>query len=366
MITGHGGDIFEAARLCGCSPDEILDMSSNMNPLGAPPPLFDYLRRNLHAITRLPEADAGRAAAALARALDLAPQSLVVGSGTTQFIYGAPAVLPIRRALIPVPTYADYADACRMAGVDFDTGSLPEEADFAFDPDAWTSAVERCDTVYLCNPNNPTGRLTPAAVLEALCRSHPGTRFLIDESYLPLCPAGDHESMLHRPLNNCIVLRSLSKIYSIPGLRIGFLAGHPDAAARFRAHLPPWSVNSLAQAATIYLSEHQAELQAFASQSRKHLAVENAHFCAELRRRTAVVPVASETVFVLARLPESWTAAALKTRLLANRILIRDCSNFQGLDRRYVRFSLKDRRTNRALIERLAECCPPSARRGPY
>jgi threonine-phosphate decarboxylase len=360
LITGHGGDIFEAARLCGCEPDDILDMSSNMNPLGAPAEMLEHLRRNLNVLTRLPEADARRAAAALARLCDLEPESLIVGSGTTQFIYTAPAVLNIQRALIPIPTYADYADACRMGGIAFQERRLPEDGGFAFAADAWAPVIERCDTVYFCNPNNPTGRLTPAAVLEALCRNHPQTRFIIDESYLPLCPGGVHESMLHRPPANRIVLRSLSKMYCLPGLRIGFLVGDPSVVKRFYAHLPPWSVNSLAQCAIAYLLEHRKELQSFVKQSLQHLAYEKALFCRELQRRTAIVAVPSETVFVLARLPQSWTAPALKSRLLSDRILIRDCTNFQGLDHRYVRFSLKDRNANRRLLERLAECCPPS------
>jgi len=361
VITGHGGNIFEAARKCECEPGEILDMSSNMNPLGPPPPLLDHLGRNLDVLARLPEADARQAGEALSHSFGLDPPTLLLGSGTTQFIYAAPAALHIQRALIPVPTYADYADACRMSGAGYETGTLPEENDFDFQIEAWRASFDQCDTVYLCNPNNPTGRLIPATLLEELCRSYPRTRFIIDESYLPLCPGGEPESMLHRPWANRIVLRSLSKIYCIPGLRIGFLVGDPQTVQRFSEKLPPWSVNSLAQCMVEYVSEHRSEMQHFAGQTLQYLSEEKAAFLRELQRRTALIPVPSATVFVLARLPASWTAATLKNRLLESRILIRDCSNFQGLDRRYVR--LKDRQANRELIERLAACCPATGNR---
>ena len=117
MLDGHGGNIYETARLLGCAPSEIIDMSSNINPLGPPTGLLDFLRKNIDAVTFLPEVDSREITAHFARYFDLAPDRLLTGNGTTQFIYMIPHVLETGDALILGPTFTDYADACRMHNV---------------------------------------------------------------------------------------------------------------------------------------------------------------------------------------------------------------------------------------------------------
>ena len=120
MIIGHGGNIYEAARRLGCKPFEIIDMSSNVNPLGPPSGLTEYLKENIDYITALPEVDSKEISSKFANRYGLDPEYVLAGSGTTQFIYTIPQVLGTRKALILGPGYSDYADACIMHNVDFD------------------------------------------------------------------------------------------------------------------------------------------------------------------------------------------------------------------------------------------------------
>jgi len=120
MITGHGGNIYDVARRLGCKPFEIIDMSSNVNPIGPPPGLKEHLKEKLDLITALPEVDAKEISTTFANRYGLDPECVLAGNGTTQFIYTIPQVLGTRKALIIGPTYSDYADACTMHKVEFD------------------------------------------------------------------------------------------------------------------------------------------------------------------------------------------------------------------------------------------------------
>ncbi|MGD8262442.1 MAG: aminotransferase class I/II-fold pyridoxal phosphate-dependent enzyme, partial [Desulfobacterales bacterium] len=116
MIGGHGGNIYDMARRLGCLTTDIIDMSSNMNPLGPPPGLLDYLADNiLTATTQLPEVDSSEMTENFAAYLGVDAHRLLAGNGTTQFIYSIPRVLETRKALIVGPTYSDYVDACNLS-----------------------------------------------------------------------------------------------------------------------------------------------------------------------------------------------------------------------------------------------------------
>ncbi len=184
MLGGHGGNIYEMARRLGCAPSEVIDMSSNINPLGPPPGLVNYLEKNIDTITNLPEVDSKEITKIFAERFDLNPECILAGNGTTQFIFLTPRVLETKGALVLGPTYADYADACRMHNVRL-AGVMAEESDnFRPNISRLIKSIDSEDTVFICNPNNPTGSLIPKDELEWFCRSRPNTNFIVDESYL--------------------------------------------------------------------------------------------------------------------------------------------------------------------------------------
>jgi len=351
LITGHGGNIFDVARRIGCSPADIHDMSSNMNPLGPLPGLMEHLREQMDTILALPQADASDCINAFARRHRVDPGQVVAANGTTQLIYQIPRALDTKKALILGPTYADYADACRMNGVPYNFYLTTESESYQPDLNRFQSVIPGADTIFICNPNNPTGTLVPYKDMVALCRRNPDKRFVIDEAYMPFVGPDHQFTMMKSTLSNVLVLNSMSKIFRIPGLRIGFMVAPHPIADRFRRYLMPWSLNSLAQAAIIYLMEQKDQVGWFIKKTQQFLNDERSFLNNELNKKEGVQLFPSHTSFILVRLSDGTIAESVLESMLAHRILLRNCANFVGLSDRFVRISLKEHHVNRLLVD---------------
>lgn len=354
MITGHGGNIYNHAQKLGCKPFEIIDMSSNVNPLGPPSGLTEYLKENIDSITALPEVDAKDIKNKFAHRYDIDSECVISGNGTTQFIYAIPQVLGTRKALILGPTYSDYADACIMQNVYFDYFIAKESLLFQPDIGSLKNEIKEYDTVFICNPNNPTGTLISSKEIIILCRSFPDTNFIIDESYLPFVENGEKKSMISSGLSNVIILNSMSKIFRIPGLRVGFLIASKSIINKFNKYMLPWSVNSMAQAAVSFLMTQKIEIDSFVEQTREFVKNEREKLTKTLESTGQIKVFPSTTVFILARLPDNLTSDKVCEHFLQNRILVRNCSNFKGLSGKFIRISLKTKDINRIVADKLA------------
>jgi len=352
MIQGHGGDIFGLAARLGCQPEEIIDMSSNINPLGALPGLIEHLRWKIGRVSMLPEVDARSSARVIAALLGVAEERVLAGNGTTQFIYTACTALAARKALIVGPTYADYADACRAYGIEPDFFLTRADEDFVLDKGQLAAILPGYDTVFLCNPNNPTGHLVDHEALFDLCASHPHIRFVIDESYLPFAAAKRSRSMSACGLDNVVVLWSVSKIFGIPGLRAGFLLANAPVIERFRRLMQPWSVNGLAQEAIGFLGTNREAVTMFIDQTRVYLAEERRLFRQRLQTGGLIL-YPSVTSYALIGLPAGHTATMVCRALAEQRFLIRNCANFHGLGEGFIRIALKDAGINKTIVRHL-------------
>lgn len=353
MLLGHGGNIHALAARLGCPADAICDMSSNVNPFGPPKGLMNHLRGEFHRITALPEADAGTMTRAFAARHGLDPRTVLAGNGSTQLIYLLPAVMGWRSVAIAGPTYSDYADACRMQAVTPSLVAARREEGFRPSLDALSAAAETSDALFICNPNNPTGVLLDREHLLALCAAHPDTDIIVDESYLHFVPGSDGHSLLGCGLDNLLVLNSMSKIFRLPGLRIGFVHGTETKIDALRRHMLPWSVNALAQAAVIYLMTQREEIERFVAGSCRQLNALRRAFYQATAGIHGLEVFPSCTSFVLMRLTGGWTAAEVWEAMAEAQILIRDCANFEGLDNRYLRISLKEEARNQRAAELL-------------
>lgn len=355
MIQGHGGNIYNLAQRLGCLPSDIIDMSSNVNPLGPPPGLTEFLKNNLNAIVALPEADAHSAISEFAKRYGLDHECIAAGNGTTQLIYAIPKALESRNVVIVAPTYSDYADACKMHNVPYQYSLTEDSRNFEPDFDKLEKDIISADTVFICNPNNPTGVLISANHLESFCKAFPDKTFIIDESYLPFVRDAEQQSLLNRGIGNVIVLHSMSKIFRIPGLRIGFAAASPEIIQKLMRYALPWSVNSLAAAAVIWLMTNVAEIDTFILKTRTYSENERDCFIRKLENSLHITVFPSTTSFILAKLSPSYQAETICEALAKEKILIRNCSNFKGLSEQFIRISLKTSEINRMLAERLSD-----------
>ncbi len=361
MLKGHGGNRIELAKQLGCSPQEIVDMSSNINPLGPPPGLIKYLTNHIDAIGRFPEVDSREITTAFADQNRIDSDRVLAGNGTTQFIYTLPQALGIKKALIVGPTYSDYADACRLNHVETIFDIAEESQNFQPNLKAITKVLDDVDCAFICNPNNPTGSLIPADDLKVLCKAYPDKIFIVDESYLSFIEGADEKSIRRQDLDNLIVLISISKIFAIPGLRIGFVVSSAQRIRQLRRFLQPWSVNSIAQLATGYLMLQKDEMDAFIQKTNQMIIVERHRFVAAFETVAGITVYPSETNYFVARLHHSLKAEEVCRRLAEHKMMIRNCDNFKGLSERHIRISLKMSEHNRMLAQKLMEIVQPVA-----
>ena len=346
MITGHGGNIGEAAARAGLSIADITDMSSNTNPLGPMPGMLDYLKSSMECAVNLPEADSLTVVRAFAGMNNLDPAHVLAAGGTTQFIYSLPRIFLSGKALILGPTYADYADACAMNHMPY-AWVFPEAgANYAHDPAKTAESVKDVDLVFVCNPNNPTGDLYSPEALQWLAHKCPDTVFVVDESYLPFVPDASSLSMARCALPNILVLRSFSKIFKVPGLRIGFAIAPKNLKQKLEAFQLPWSVGSLAQNAVLFAAENREDAETYIRMTADYVSKERKIMEGGAARSAGVTACPGATPFVLFQLPAGLDSKDVWLFMLNHGILIRDCTNFQGLGSQFVRISLKDSRSN--------------------
>lgn len=346
----HGGDILSMAKRLGCGVNDLIDLSSNLTPLGMPPGLREALVERLGEISFLPENGSETLVRLFAEKSGCSPQQVLAGNGTTEFIYAVPESVQARRALIVAPTYADYQTATQWAGLALEFFTLKADEDFALDFNRLSARLTGGELVFFCNPNNPTGRVVTSRALLDFILAHPASEFLIDESYLPFV---DEPTLAGFPLPaNLFLLCSSSKIYGIPGLRLGFLVASEEKMARFAARRKPWGVNRMAQVAGEYLLAHG---DGYVQAVRDFLARVRPGFVASLAALPGVQVMPGAANFILCRLTGSMTAAQLREAMLAQRIMIRDCGNFTGLDAQYFRVSLQTPDRNALCLAALAE-----------
>jgi L-threonine-O-3-phosphate decarboxylase len=346
----HGGDVRRLAARAGVSRDELLDFSANINPLGLPAGFRSLIRRRISEILHYPDPRAVGVKAAVSRRYGIPPEEIIVGNGSTEILYALPRAMPRVRAVIPVPSYADYAVASALAGLEVVTVALSEHRGFILEMDVLEDHLQGDEIVFVGRPNNPTGLICAAAEIRAAARRHPDTVFVVDEAFADFVPAMDR--LLVRRPPNVIVLCSLTKFHAIPGLRLGFAAGAVAVIEKIGGFIPPWTVNALAQAAgetVLEDDDYRRRTLILVEKERRFLSE-----C--LRNRFAFHVYPGEANFLLVRIPgRKMDASGLAAKLLKKGIAIRRCDNFRGLDRRFFRIAVRKRAENEALLAALEE-----------
>ncbi|MCM2359802.1 MAG: threonine-phosphate decarboxylase CobD [Geobacteraceae bacterium] len=350
-ISNHGGNVFAVARSLGIPPEEILDFSASINPLGPPPGVRQAVTAAFDSLVHYPDSDCTELAAALARSHGVAPANVCVANGSTELIFHLPRLVAGRRALLVAPTFSEYAEALLQAGWEYDYLVLKSDAGFALSPDALRVELAKgYGLLFLCNPGNPTGRLygrEEVAEILALCREA-GTFLVLDEAFMDFCEEESAKQLVVAS-GAGVVLRSMTKFFAIPGLRLGYALAAPHLVERLAELRPPWSVNTLAQAAGLAALADSG----YASRSLAYLAAERAFLASGLGELRGVRVFQGAANYLLAELTGGMTATKLRERLLASRILIRDCGNYRGLDGRFFRVAVRSREENRRLLAEL-------------
>jgi len=347
----HGGTVFAVARALGIPPEEILDFSASINPLGPAPGVREALSAAFDRLVHYPDSEATELKAALAAHHGLAPENIVAANGSTELIYLAPRLAEGKRGLVIAPPFSEYGKSLARNGWEFDYLMLSPGTGFALDPGELRDRLRwGYDLLLIGNPGNPTARLYTLKEMEAVCRlcDEFGTFLVLDEAFMDFCE-GESAKRLVAGWDGGIVLRSMTKFYGMPGLRLGYAIGAPEVISAVAALREPWSVNTLAQTAGIVSLADKGYQQLTVEYVARELEV----LAAGLAAVPGLNPYPSAANYLLVEVVEGPDAPALTRRLLADRILIRDCSSFAGLNSRFFRVAVRTAEENRRLVAAL-------------
>jgi threonine-phosphate decarboxylase len=355
----HGGNIYAVARELNRDPTEILDFSASINPLGPSPHVWKAITSSKHVLQHYPDPDCWDLRHALARFWDLDPDRIVVGNGSTELIEILPRALALQRLLLVQPAFSGYAEAMERAGGHVATLYADRTDHYAIPIDNLCRVMETgrsdgrpIDGVIVGHPNSPTGQACSADDIDRLVRAARKRRLwlILDEAFADYCP---ERSILPQAVSwpHVIVLRSMTKFYALPGLRVGYAVATPPVVRRLRRQLPPWSVSMMGQVAAVAALndvEHARKSLRFMARERERLRT-------LLTALPGCVVMPTCANYFLVELPRGWHARDMTERLRRHGLLIRDCSSVPGTNARSIRLAVRSPRENDQLIRVLSE-----------
>lgn len=329
MINGHGDDRKSYAKPIRA------DFSSNVWVGGTDPELIVHLQQNMHLIGNYPEPDATTFCQQVAAHHRVESNQVLAFNGSVEAFYTIALTFRASVSAILYPAFAEYEDACRIHS---------HHLQFFLKSD-WQKAMDTNPSmIWIGNPNNPDGGIFQFQELKGAVEKHPNTIFIIDEAYAGFYPEFQSSIELTKSFENLIVVRSLTKCCAIPGLRLGYVVASAALANRIKQYQQPWSVNALAQEAGVFLLNAKNGLNL---QLITQLSVDLQH---EINRIEGFKVILSKAPFFLIEMHHG-NASQLKQFLLDEHgILIRDASNFRGLNEQFFRVCTKNENDNQLLF----------------
>ena len=345
----HGGNIYKVSQETGVPVNELMDFSASINPLGISERVREVIKAELDSLIHYPDPDASELRQVIGRHHDIDPGSVICCNGSTELIYLLPAALKPERVLITSPAFSEYENAIRRGqGSEVRELVLKEENGFKIIPTEFIEAMKGCDMAFLCNPNNPTGDLLSKEEVLGIAEAARELKciLVLDEAFIDFCPDG---SVIGHVSGNpyLIVLRSMTKFYAITGLRAGYGVFHPEVIGEIREFKEPWTMNTLAQKAAIAAIDDTdyAEKTMDVINNEKEF-IENG-----LREMGIEFLPSAVNYYLLKTGNSTRVSQGMKER----GVVVRDCSNFRGLDDSYIRVAVRSRRENEALLSGLME-----------
>ena len=357
-MSVHGGEVFRLAAEAGIEPGEIIDFSANINPLGLPPGVYKVMQKSLKNLANYPEIGAESLRLCVARRHNLSEENIVVGNGSSALIYLLARILKPRKALIWAPTFTEYERALRQVQSKVTNLVSWKPGKTIFLEDIVESSIAaQPDLVFLCNPNNPTGALWSIAELEQIVSTYQkaGIICVLDEAFINFVGAEYSFATRVNDFDNLIVLRSLTKIYALAGLRCGYLLSGPSLNHLLSPFLEPWSLNSLAIEAAVSALENDHD---FIQQTIAFVEEQRDYLYRELQEISFLTPFPGHANYLLAKLENRKNGPKngeeVRRYLFSEeKILVRLCGDYVGLDQNYLRFAVKGEEENSKLIKTL-------------
>lgn len=352
-VYGHGGDVETASLRYGINPRDFIDFSSNINPLGPPPGLMAGLTDALASITRYPDPGHRGLKSMLARKLNLDEDRLSIGNGAAETMALALLAVSPKTVGIVEPCFSEYAALATQFGAQVISVRGKAEQNFHADLEDLEQLIIESDLVFLGQPNNPNGVQYGIDVLRycAEWAQRERTYLVVDEAFMDFIVPQERASLLPelQAYPHLILIRSMTKFYAIPGLRLGYGIADPKLIQAMTDKQVTWSVNQLAlTAGQICLAggtEYELATIALIREEREFL--RNGLGCLGCRTW------AGEANYLLVRLPVGWTAAQMQDKLGQQGILVRSCAMYPGLEAVDIRLAVKGRADNERLLQQM-------------
>ncbi|MGL4366421.1 MAG: threonine-phosphate decarboxylase CobD [Cetobacterium sp.] len=342
----HGGNIYKLKRDNGI---EVLDYSSNINPLGVPSSFKKAVIENFETLEKYPDIDYVELRTAIGNYNNCHIDNVVVGNGATEVLFLYMKAVKAKKVLIIAPTFAEYERAARAAGRD--VKFFPLSKDFSLNENMLLDFITDEDVVVMCNPNNPTGKFQNLEKIKKLADflERKNKKLFIDEAFIEFVDNWKDKTAFLLKHKNVFILRALTKFFALPGVRLGYGLTYDEAILNEIKNIrEPWSVNGVAEIAgktmlldTLYIHETENWIKK-----------EKLWFYEELCKIDNIEVTPTETNFILVKLLND-NAKSFRKKMIENGVLVRDASNFMFLDESYIRLAIKDRKKNEQVLEAL-------------
>lgn len=337
MIQEHGGNIYGQSS-------GIIDFSANINPLGMPAKVKKAVIESIEKSDIYPDPDCVRLRKCISSYEEVPYEKIVCGNGAADLIYRIVSALKPKEALVTAPTFGEYRKALSEYGCKISEYLLYEDNDFIVDSKIVSYITDRTDIVFLCNPNNPTGKLIPCEVMETIAERciETDTILVSDECFIGFTGKEDTQSLKKYLNDNCIILKAFTKLFACAGLRAGYAVfGSSELAEKVRSTGQYWSVSIPAQAAGIAAFQ----CDDFTERTIEYICAER-KFLEEELGKCGIRFFSSEANYILIK-----SFAGLDDMLFNNGIMIRNCQNYCGLSKGFYRIAVRTHSENFSLIE---------------
>lgn len=346
----HGGNIYRLRRE---GKGEILDYSSNINPFGIPKSFKELVISEFDNLEKYPDIEYIELREELGKYNGVGFKNIIVGNGATEILFLYAKSVKAKKVVIVSPTFAEYERAFKNTECLIEHYLLEESKEFKFDMDEFLEKNYQADVVVLCNPNNPTGKFISLEDIKKLNENlkKKGTKLLIDEAFIEFVEGWQEKTAINLKDENIFVVRALTKFFAVPGIRFGYGVGwNSEFMEKIWNFKEPWSVNTFAELS----GKTMIKDSEYIKMSENWIKNEKKWFFERLSTLKNIKVYKTETNFILLKL-RNIEAKRLRELLIEKGILIRDASNFKGLDSSYIRLAIKNRENNFFVFEKLKE-----------
>lgn len=350
-MSVHGGNIEEVARMYKFNPEEIVDFSANINPMGLSENVKKAMINSIDKVIKYPDITYFDLKNSISNFEDINSQNIILGNGAAEAIFNIVRALKPKKALLPAPTFSEYEEAILSVNGEIKYYKLKEKNNFEIDNEFIDNIKDDIDVVFICNPNNPTGVLTTNQFIIKVLKKAliTNTIIVIDESFLDFMETNNEYSSkgLLNYYDNLIVVKSLTKFFAIPGARIGYgLCKNNVLINEINKVTVPWSINIIAADAIIQgLKEKD-----YINNSIKYVKDEKECLYRALKEIQVLKVLKPSVNFIMFKL---LIDLDLKGELIKRKILIRSCSNYIGLNENFYRIAVRTSEENKIIINEI-------------